>query len=168
LGRLSAQALAGWFGRASIYALPARYEPFGLSALEAGLSGCALVLGDIASLREIWEGAAAFVPPDEPEALRAAINELIGDTPRRTRLAEKAHLRALEFTPQRMVEAYLDAYYRVTSRSGTNAGNVHAAELGRNHNRLGVTYAIARTIKSNDGLRRELTLGGSARRESGN
>ncbi len=32
--------------------LPARYEPFGLSVLEAALSGCALVLGDIPSLRE--------------------------------------------------------------------------------------------------------------------
>jgi glycogen(starch) synthase len=127
LGRLSAQALAGWFARASIYALPARYEPFGLSAVEAGLSGCALVLGNIPSLREIWGGAAVFVSPDEPEALRAAINELIRDTPRRARLGANAHQRALEFTPQRMVEAYLDAYYVITSRSDTNAGNVYAA-----------------------------------------
>ena len=34
LGRLSTAALAGWYGRASIYALPARYEPFGLSIVE--------------------------------------------------------------------------------------------------------------------------------------
>ena len=30
---------------ASVYVLPAKYEPFGLSVLEAALSGCALVLG---------------------------------------------------------------------------------------------------------------------------
>src|SRR4051812_30039934 len=40
LGHLSPRALAAWLGRASIYCLPARYEPFGLSALEAALSGC--------------------------------------------------------------------------------------------------------------------------------
>ena len=58
LGRLAPEALAPWFARASIYALPARYEPFGLSALEAALAGCALVLGDIPSLREVWGDAA--------------------------------------------------------------------------------------------------------------
>ena len=53
------------YGDASIFALPARYEPFGLSILEAALSGCALVLGDLPSLRELWTGAAMFVPPDD-------------------------------------------------------------------------------------------------------
>ena len=61
LGELPRDELADWYARAPIYALPARYEPFGLSVLEAALSGCALVLGDIPSLREIWGGAALFV-----------------------------------------------------------------------------------------------------------
>ena len=55
LGRLPFERLAGHLGSASIYALPALYEPFGLSVLEAALSGCALVLGDIPSLRELWD-----------------------------------------------------------------------------------------------------------------
>ncbi|HEX3866176.1 MAG TPA: glycosyltransferase family 4 protein, partial [Gemmatimonadaceae bacterium] len=38
LGHVSRAILASWMARASIYALPARYEPFGLSALEAALS----------------------------------------------------------------------------------------------------------------------------------
>lgn len=49
LGQLDGETLAGYMARAAIYALPARYEPFGLSVLEAALSGCALVLGDIPS-----------------------------------------------------------------------------------------------------------------------
>lgn len=80
LGPLSGDTLASWFSRASIYALPARYEPFGLSALEAGLAGCALVLGDIPSLREVWGNAAIFVPPDDAGALRAALQTLIIDS----------------------------------------------------------------------------------------
>jgi glycogen synthase len=59
---------ADWYARASIYALPARYEPFGLSALEAALSGCALILGDIPSLREVWLEAAPYVSPDDESA----------------------------------------------------------------------------------------------------
>jgi glycosyltransferase involved in cell wall biosynthesis len=110
LGRLSAQAMAVWLGKASIYALPARYEPFGLSVLEAALSECALVLGDIPSLRENWEDAAVFVPPDDDPALRYAIEELIRDTTRRKALAARARFRALEFSPRRMAASYLSAY----------------------------------------------------------
>ena len=74
LGRLAPADLASWLGRAAIYALPARYEPFGLSILEAALAGCALVLGDIDSLRELWDGCALFVPPEDDDALAEALN----------------------------------------------------------------------------------------------
>ena len=79
LGELDAEALAGWQARASIYASPALYEPFGLSVLEAARAGCALVLGDIESLRENWDGAALFVAPRNSEALAATLQRLIGD-----------------------------------------------------------------------------------------
>src|SRR5439155_1168938 len=73
VGQIGSLALRRLYAEASIYAWPARYEPFGLSVLEAALSGCALVLGDIPSLRELWEGAAWFVPADDDGALAAAI-----------------------------------------------------------------------------------------------
>ncbi|HEX9942489.1 MAG TPA: glycosyltransferase family 4 protein [Thermoanaerobaculia bacterium] len=110
LGHLSQRALAAWLGRASIYCLPARYEPFGLSALEAALSGCALVLGDIPSLREIWRHRAVFVPPNDPEALEEALKTLIENPDRRASLAAGARARALQLTPERMVGSYLEAY----------------------------------------------------------
>jgi glycosyltransferase involved in cell wall biosynthesis len=110
LGRLSQRALAAWLGRSAIYALPARYEPFGLSVLEAALAGCALVLGDIPSLRETWRNRAVFVPPDDPDALEAAIVSLIEDPDRRQSLAAGARNRALEHAPERMVDGYLEAY----------------------------------------------------------
>lgn len=110
LGRLSAAELAAWYARASIYALPARYEPFGLSALEAGLAGCVLVLGDIASLREIWGDAALYVPPDDCDRLEAVLRELIANPPLRLTMARDAATRAREFTPDRMASGYLGAY----------------------------------------------------------
>lgn len=110
LGRLSGTELARWFGRAAIYALPARYEPFGLSVVEAGLSGCALVLGDIPSLREVWGDAAYYVPPDEPAALRRALEGLSADFAARSELAVRARRRALEYTPARQAAGYLEVY----------------------------------------------------------
>jgi glycogen(starch) synthase len=110
LGRLSPPTLARWLARAAIYALPARYEPFGLSVLEAGLAGCALVLGDIPSLRETWDGAAVFVAPDDTNALAATLTGLRQDRSRLSDLAARARTRALEFTPQRMLRGYLAAY----------------------------------------------------------
>lgn len=110
LGCLTPDQVAEWLARASIYALPARYEPFGLSALEAGLSGCALVLGDIPSLREVWGEAALFVPPDDPEALRDVLCRLIGDAELRGEIGERARSRAQAYTLECMAGGYLAAY----------------------------------------------------------
>jgi glycosyltransferase involved in cell wall biosynthesis len=113
LGRLGAEELRGWFARASIYVLPALYEPFGLSVLEAALAGCALVLGDIPSLRENWDGAALFVDPRDPGALAAAVNHLCRITAFRQNAATRARRRALRFSPERMATCYLTQYARV-------------------------------------------------------
>jgi glycosyltransferase involved in cell wall biosynthesis len=110
LGRLSATAVAEWQARASIYALPARYEPFGLSILEAALAECALVVGDVPSLRELWDGVAIFVDPGDADMLHDALALLIADTHLRQTLAMRAHRRAATLTPRRMAAAYLDAY----------------------------------------------------------
>ncbi|WP_434042719.1 MULTISPECIES: glycosyltransferase family 4 protein [Sorangium] len=110
LGVLSPSGVAGALARASIYAHPARYEPFGLSVLEAALSGCALVLGDIPSLREVWRDAALYVDPGDAEALRRALQALIDDPGARREMASRASARALDFSPRRMVRGYLHLY----------------------------------------------------------
>jgi glycosyltransferase involved in cell wall biosynthesis len=110
LGQLPTRTVASWLRSASIYAFPARYEPFGLSVLEAALAGCALVLGDIPTLRELWDGAAIFVSPGQPETLQLALEGLIADPALRQALSMRARGRALTFTPRRMATAYLEVY----------------------------------------------------------
>lgn len=110
LGLLTPREIAREMSEAAIYALPARYEPFGLSALEAAHSGCALVLGDIDSLRELWDGAALFVPPNDTNALRRALQHLIDDVPVRERLAAQARQRARRYSLAGMRDAVLGAY----------------------------------------------------------
>ena len=110
LGWLEPTALGDWMARAAIYAHPARYEPFGLGVLEAALSGCALVLGDIPSLRELWEGAALFVEPDDEDQILFALRSLVRDGRARRAMGERARARAASFTPARMAAGYLDLY----------------------------------------------------------
>lgn len=128
LGQLSPQRMAAWLSHAAIFALPAHYEPFGLTALEAGLAGCALALGDIPSLREVWGDAALFVPPDDEDALCRVIEELIADPDWRASYGARARRRALEFAPRRMAEAYLAAYADLmAARTATVRGRIARA-----------------------------------------
>lgn len=110
LGRLTTPRIRDWYARAAIFCSPARYEPFGLAALEAALSGCALVLGDIPTLREVWGDTARYVNPDDPTGLHATLTELIDDPAERARLAASARGRALQLTPARQAARYLELY----------------------------------------------------------
>ena len=116
LGCLPSRAVAEWLTRASIYAFPARYEPFGLSVLEAALAGCALVLSDIPTLREQWDGKAVFVQLDDPGTLRLATEALIQDPHLRQTLAMRARRHALSLTPRRMALSYSRLYAELLTR----------------------------------------------------
>jgi glycosyltransferase involved in cell wall biosynthesis len=118
LGHVPRATLQHWYRRAAIYALPARYEPFGLTALEAAMAGCALVLGDIPSLREVWRDAAIYVPSDDTEALQRTLNSLIASPARRATLAARARARARYFSPERMAAGYMAAYCRLITGEG--------------------------------------------------
>jgi glycogen synthase len=125
LGRLPAPELAEWMECAAIFAAPARYEPFGVAALEAGLAGCALVLADIPSLREVWGDAAVFVPPEDAIALGSALRELVSDSSKRSQMARLARVRALTYDPERMAASYL-ALYRELAVDAADTGAFRA------------------------------------------
>jgi glycosyltransferase involved in cell wall biosynthesis len=110
LGPLDRTSLARCLARAAIYALPARYEPFGLSVLEAAASGCALVLGAIPSLLENWHGAACFVDPDDTDGLRDTLERLIANEDERNHWSERARQRATALSAQRMAAHYAEVY----------------------------------------------------------
>jgi glycosyltransferase involved in cell wall biosynthesis len=126
LGRLDDGEMAAAFADAAIYALPARYEPFGLSILEAAMHGCALVLGDIDSLRENWSDAALFVAPDDRAALATALRRLIDDPDLRAGLADAARRRSREFSAAAMGDRTLELY-RTLARDRRRQGGVTCA-----------------------------------------
>jgi glycosyltransferase involved in cell wall biosynthesis len=119
LGDLPSDEMGRWMERAALFVAPSRYEPFGLAVLEAAARGCALVLADIPTFRDLWEDCAVFVKLDDAAALAATLAGLAADASRRDALGRAARARALRFTPERQCEALLDAYAGALGRSDT-------------------------------------------------
>jgi glycosyltransferase involved in cell wall biosynthesis len=113
LGEIGSARMAGLFSARPIYASAALYEPFGLSVLEAAQAGCALVLSDIPTHREIWNGAAIFVPAHDAKAFADAIQDLLDDADERQQLGHVAQNRARFYTPERMARGMAEIYARV-------------------------------------------------------
>jgi glycosyltransferase involved in cell wall biosynthesis len=95
---------------AAIFVSPALYEPFGLSVLEAAASGCALVLSDIPTFRELWDGAALFVDPADACALHRALARLCADDRERARLQSAARQRSHRYPLAHTAKAYRSLY----------------------------------------------------------
>jgi glycogen synthase len=119
LGFLNRKAMAHWLRRASLYVAPAHYEPFGLGILEAARAGCGLVLGDIASLREIWADAAEYVDPADTAQLRRVITRLARNPGQCHALADRAWRRAQRYSVERMSNGYLRCYQRLMPKPRT-------------------------------------------------
>jgi glycosyltransferase involved in cell wall biosynthesis len=109
-GPLAHPDIIGLMRRAAIFAAPSRYEPFGLAVAEAAVCGAALVLADIPTFRELWNGAGLFVDPDDADGWTQAFGTLAGDRPRRQMLAAQAAARAAEFTLKRQAARLHELY----------------------------------------------------------
>jgi glycosyltransferase involved in cell wall biosynthesis len=110
LGELSLSRIGGLLAARPVFASAALYEPFGLSVLEAAQAGCALVLSDIPTHREIWGDAAVFVPARDDAAFAAAIERLFSNIAQRHDLGERARARAALYTPERTARGMADIY----------------------------------------------------------
>jgi glycosyltransferase involved in cell wall biosynthesis len=111
LGQLDEASLAGRLEQRPVFVSAATFEPFGLSILEAAGARCPLVLSDIPTFRELWDGAAVFVHPLDAAGFAEAIEEILRSPERRDALGAASHARALCYTPDRMASG-MAAHYR--------------------------------------------------------
>lgn len=118
LGVLTPDETLAAMAAAELFVAPARYEPFGLAVLEAAAMGCALVLSDLPTFRELWDGAARFVPPDDAAALRTALVELARDPAARDRLRGAARERARRYDAAATTRGWLALYGEVLDGAG--------------------------------------------------
>lgn len=117
VGGVSDEALPGLYASADIFVLPAnsRAEAFGKVLLEAMAAGLPCVTTEVGTGTSlvVQDGVTGrVVPPQDPEALAAALRPLLADGGLRRRMGEAGRERVLrEFTPEQMVER-VEAVYR--------------------------------------------------------
>jgi glycosyltransferase involved in cell wall biosynthesis len=116
--------------RAAVFVAPALYEPFGLSILEAATARCALILSDIASLRELWAGSAIYIDPRDARALAVALRQVCEDDALRAKLQSAAARRAARYQLSAMVDAYGKVYRELLSPPLNEKVHAHSLSAG--------------------------------------
>jgi len=119
LGSLDDAGIAGWLAAKPIFVSTALYEPFGLAVLEAAQAGCPLILSEIPTFRELWEGAAEFVDPHDAENLAMSINRLAADAGRRERLGQAALERSRQYSVAAMSQSVSELHGSVLTNAVT-------------------------------------------------
>ena len=122
VGQVPAAHVVVALEQASVFVSTAVYEPFGLGVLEAAQAGCALVLSDIATFRELWDGAAVFVPPRDGAGFAGAVRALLDNPAEAERRGAAAQARAAHYGLDAMVENMLQAYRALLEPGRTRAG----------------------------------------------
>lgn len=116
LGPLAEREIWRVFAESSLYLVTSRYEPFGLTAVEAALAGCAIIANDIPPLREVWGDAALYYGRNDPRALSDLLTRVAADRELLEAYSSRAQSRARRcFSSQSMTSAYLNLYRQLLS-----------------------------------------------------
>ncbi len=129
LGELTPEAVPGLLAAGDIALLASREEGFPNAAVEGMAAGLPVVVSDVGGASETVEAerSGLVVPPEQPEALAAALLALSRDPERRARMgaAGQARARAL-FSVERCVADYEALYERVLRGEAPAAAGVSA------------------------------------------
>ena len=109
-GRLNDPALRTVMAGARVFALPSRYEGFGLPPLEAMSLGTPVVVADATSLPEVVGDAALRFAPGDVTGCAEAVGSVLRDPELGARLAEAGLVRAAAFSWVRTADLTVAVY----------------------------------------------------------
>ncbi len=110
-GFLDDEGLAVLYQLAELFVYPSHYEGFGIPLVEAMGFGLPIVASRIPSTEEVARDTAIYYEnPLDADALAQAIADLITHPDRKEDLARRAKTRAADFTVDKILKQYLDAY----------------------------------------------------------
>jgi glycosyltransferase involved in cell wall biosynthesis len=105
-GQLAPSEIRAHLRAADLFVLPSRSEGMPLALLEAMATGVACVAADVGGVPKTAAGAARLIPPEDPQALAAAIADLLDQPQERRELGKKARARALDHSVELAHAAY--------------------------------------------------------------
>jgi glycosyltransferase involved in cell wall biosynthesis len=127
VGRLTDDEIVSYLSARPIFVSAARYEPFGLAVLEAAQAGCALILSDIPTFRELWTDAAIFLAPHDDEAIARAIDMLAHNGSERARWGDRARSASKAYSVAALSSRMISLYHSLLAGSGQRSPTVEEA-----------------------------------------
>lgn len=101
--------------RANVFVLPSRSEGLGIALLEAMAAGLPCVATNVGGIPEVINDSTTgtLVPPNDSEALRDALLEILTDREWASRLAKNARQRSKAFSWERALDRYEEVFQDV-------------------------------------------------------
>jgi glycosyltransferase involved in cell wall biosynthesis len=121
LGHVDRDGLPAVYADADVVVMPSRSDPWGMVLNEAALSGLPLVSTTAAGAAHelIEDGINGFrVPPDDPAALRVALQRLVEDDAFRRAAAVRSRELGMAFTPSAWADAVAGVVERLAGATG--------------------------------------------------
>lgn len=98
-GFINRSQLVEWFKRSDIYLNTTNVESFGIAVMEAAACGLCIVTTNVGELPYLWEDGvdALLVPPNDPEAMAAAVKRILTEPGLAERLSTNARKKAEKY-----------------------------------------------------------------------
>lgn len=94
-----------------VFAFPSRHDALGSVLLDAMHTGIPVIASNVDGIPEVVTNECGIlVPPEQPDALKAALVHLSEAPEERQRMARNAREKAAQFSPDAMAEKYLALY----------------------------------------------------------
>jgi glycosyltransferase involved in cell wall biosynthesis len=119
LGWVTNDELEGLYRTSTCFVFPSLYEGFGLPVLEAMARGVPVACSDRGALGEVADRAALTFDPEQPRAIAAAIEKLLGDPRERERLSRAGRANATRFSWAETARRTLATYESALAYSPT-------------------------------------------------
>ncbi len=110
LGAVAEVDLPALYSGAELFVFPSLYEGFGLPVVEAMACGTPVACSNVSSLPEVADDAALLFDPHTPEAIAAAIHQVLRDAGLRAALRQRSLEQAGHFSWERTARLTLEAY----------------------------------------------------------
>jgi len=116
VGEVDENELCSLYSGADLFVFPSKIEGFGLPVIEAMACGTPVICSNASSLREIVDGAAWMIDPNNIDSFADIINQLLYSPELRQKFIQKGFARCAQFNWETTAKATYLVYQKVTQR----------------------------------------------------